>query len=96
MNLNQIAGAVEYCKRHEFFQASSVFISQIENIDSRVTTLCLIYKDNTAQIKFNPTGKCDYNFRVFSLQDLFAMFLRRDQEIVSIFSQSILLLDKAK
>lgn len=62
MNLNQIAGAVEYCKRHEFFQASSVFISQIENIDSRVTTLCLIYKDNTAQIKFNPTGKCDYNF----------------------------------
>lgn len=52
MNLNQIAGAVEYCKRHEFFQASSVFISQIENIDSRVTTLCLIYKDNTAQIKF--------------------------------------------
>ena len=96
MNLNQIAGAVEYCIRHEFFQASSVFTSKIESIDSRVTTLCLIYKDNTAQIKFNPTGKCDYNFRVFSLQDLFAMFLRRDQEIVSIFSQSILLLDKAK
>ena len=96
MNLNQISGAVEYCKRHQFFQASSVFISQIKNINRRVTTLCLIYKDNTAKINFSPTENCDYNFRVFSLQDLYAMFLRRDQKIVSIFSQSILLLDKAK
>lgn len=94
MELKQISNAVEDCKRNKHFQASSVFITQIEN--THTITICLIYEYNSDKIKFAPTNMFDYDFRIFSIQDILSMILRRELEIVSIFSQSIILLDNAQ
>lgn len=97
MNNKEVAIVAKYCKKHEFFYASSVFITEIKTNESQIMAICLIYTDKTAQKKYyNPMGRCNYDFVVLSVQDIFAMLLQRDQRIVSIFSHAIPLIDEAK
>lgn len=96
MKLKHVVNAVEYCKNNKYFQASSVFITQIDDINPKIITICLIYEENIPSIKVNPADALEYDFRLFSVQDIFSMILQRKLDLVALFTQSIILLDNAQ
>lgn len=95
MNYRDISNAVNYCKAHDFFYASSAFLLKAKSISSCKLSICLIFMNNNDKQKIKKTVKSEYEFIYLSVQDIFTMILQRDLQIDLLFTGAIPLLDNA-
>lgn len=95
MNYRDISIAVNYCKAHDFFYASSVFILKVKSVSCCKLSICLIFMNNSSKHQIEKTIESEYDFIYFSVQDIFTMILQRDLQIDLLFTGAIPLLDKA-
>lgn len=96
MDTNTITTAIQFCQANNYFQASAVFLIIPNNI-FRDCGFVLISDENLNQKdlpEIDTRGNC--TFITYTETEVYQKLLRRDAEIVSIFSHTISIFDNIR